>query len=309
MIKHIHQIFFRFDKRALDDYPLFVESKGAWGNMGGWTYQLWDEQTVAELCKENRPHLHGTYQSLRYPIQRVDFAKYIIADSCGGLIVDLDVLPLRHADGIIARDCEYLVDRCSRKHVVANDFFYVGSRGLPGVFDYFVDNLSRVNKIAVYEARRMRYIFHTTGPDFFTRYLKRTGLDKHRVAISDRTFPHAPKRNTYSTDPRIRVVHLLSWVKQLGLSTGQVPKLPGQEPASSRGLNAKGGADPLKEAHERGIGPHGSKQSVARHDGLSTDGAGECDASSVLSILGAACDADGPDAQTRTHADAEAIPP
>jgi hypothetical protein len=308
MIKTIHQIFFRFDERTLEDYPLFVESKRAWENMGGWTYTLWNEQAVEAISQEKCPELHATYRSLRYQIQRVDVAKYIIADNCGGLIVDLDILPLCHADAIIPKDCAYLFDRCSRKHVIANDFFYVGSCGLPGILDYFLVNLSRVDSIAVYEVRKMRYILQSSGPDLFTRYLKNKGLDKHRVAISDRTFPHAPGRNTRARDPLISVVHQLSWVKQLSLTKTQMPKLPGRGRAASRGPNAKGTADPAEEACESRVGAQIVGQSVADHERVSSDSASQCDPGGVVPVLLATGDADGPYPECAADGDTDAIP-
>ena len=79
----IKSIFFDFDGRALCDYPVFVASRDAWRNMSGWTYRLWDEGAVEDLCKATRPEILRIYRSLRYPIQRVDLAKYIIADTPG----------------------------------------------------------------------------------------------------------------------------------------------------------------------------------------------------------------------------------
>ena len=309
MAKAIHQIFLRFDQRVLDDYPLFAESKTTWENMAGWTYKLWDDQAVEALCKDKCPQLLATYGALRYPVQRVDLAKYMIAHHYGGLIVDLDILPLCHADAIIPKRCAYLFDRCSRKHVIANDFFYVGGEGPPGICEYFVQNLVRVNQIDAYKTRKMRYVFHTSGPDFFTRYLKQTGLDPHRAAISDRIFAHAPQRNTYAKDPRIRVLHQLSWVKQLDLAKARVPKLPGQGPALSRKLDAKGRADLAEETLERRVVDQLVRQSLACHERLSSNCASECDSGSVVPIPGTAADTDSPHTKRAADGDAEAVPP
>ena len=304
MTKNVHQIFLRFDDRVLEDYPLFAESKAAWGSMAGWAYKLWDEQAVEALCQDKCPEILATYESLKYPVQRVDLAKYIIADNCGGLIVDLDVLPLCHADMMIPEGCAYLFDRCPRKHVIANDF-YVGSGGLPGIHDYFVQNLARVNQINAYETRKMRYIFHSSGPDFFTRYLKQTGLSKHRVAISDRIFAHAPQRNTYATDPRTRALHQLSWVPQLGLA--KTPKLPLQATASSS-LDTKGHASLAEENHERRVVGELSGQSLACHQRLGSNSSSQSNSGCVASVPGTAGDPHGPHAKPTTDCHAEAVP-
>ena len=63
MVKNIHQIFLRFDDRVLEDYPLFAESKAAWGSLAGWTYKLCDEQAVEALCQDKCPEILATYES------------------------------------------------------------------------------------------------------------------------------------------------------------------------------------------------------------------------------------------------------
>ena len=159
---------------------------------------------------------------MRYPIQRVDLAKYLVANFVGGLVVDLDVLPKCHVNVVIGEKM-FVFDRCSRKHVVANDFFYIGEQGaLPGICDVFIANLARVNSIKVYEQRKMRYVFHTSGPDFWTRYLKRVGLRGYTLSLSDRIFadPKQARRNIYAEDPKLEVRHQLSWVPQLHSTAG-----------------------------------------------------------------------------------------
>ena len=211
VIRKIHQIFFSFDNRQLNDFPVFVRSHEDFRNMG-WEYKLWNERDAEELCLDRYPHIWETYKGLPYDIQRVDLAKYMIVDTYGGVFSDLDVLPKCHLSEFVNAQ-PYVFDRCSRANTIANDFFYVGPAGLPGLFDYFLSNLSRVNAIPVYRQRKMRYVFHTTGPDFFTRYLKRSGLNIHTVAISDRTFLDSRQRHrsVNSPNPFLEIVHHLSW--------------------------------------------------------------------------------------------------
>ena len=214
MIRRIHQIFFDFgDGKRRQDYQLFVQSHHAFTSFPGWRYKLWDDAAVERLIRARRPELWDTYGFLEHPIMRVDFAKYLIADAVGGIVADLDVLPLCHLDAIVGDRPSYVFDRCSRKHVVANDFFYVGSGGLPGFWDYFLENLAHVRSIPVYRTRKMRRVFQATGPDCLTRYLRRTGLDQHVRALSNRTFLDAKeqRRSVSARDPRIAVVHHLSW--------------------------------------------------------------------------------------------------
>ena len=184
--------------------------------MKGFSYKLWDEKEVNKLCKAAYPEFWPTYKRLQYKIQKVDMAKYMIADasSSGSWVIDLDVLPKHNLDVLLKDDAPYIFDRCSRKNIIANDIFYVGPGGLPGILDYCTRNLERVNNIDAYNTRKMRYIFQTTGPDFFTRYLKQTGLSVYTLALSDRTFLEARERHRDVKAKRsyVDVIHHLSWV-------------------------------------------------------------------------------------------------
>ena len=212
MIKRVHQLFFDFDGRKMEDFPLFLRSQESFHRMAdGWEYTLWGEAEIERLCRERYPAFWPTYNALPYKIQQLDAAKYMLLDT-GGLVSDLDVLVSAPLDEILG-DAPYVFDRCSRKNVVANDFLYVGPGGLPGILDYFVENLARLERVAVYRHWKMRYIFQTGGPDFFTRYLKRAGLLAYVRALSHRTFldPKERRREVGDRDAKVRVIHHLSW--------------------------------------------------------------------------------------------------
>ncbi len=214
MIQKIHQVFFDFDGRKLTDYPIFVRSQRAYKDMKGWEYKLWNERAVDRLCRKKYPKLWPVYASLPYAISRVDLAKIMILDSEGGCVSDLDVIPRRPLSDVIGDGTRYLFDKCSRKHVIANDFMFAGHvQGLPGIFDYFEENLKRVRAIPAYKTRKLRFVFHTSGPDFFTRYLKRTGLAKYARGISNRTFldPKQRHRDVRTRGALVDIVHHLSW--------------------------------------------------------------------------------------------------
>ena len=226
-IRKIHQFFFDFGGgKVLADFPIFVESKNAWSTMEGWEYTLWTESMVETMIGTHCTEFMRTYESFKYPIQRLDLAKYLVGHYAGGLVVDLDVVPYCHVDKIVGDDVPYLFDRCTRKRIVANDFFYVGELGLPGIFDDLVSNKARLDAIEAYKCRKMRYIFHSTGPDFFSRYLKRTKLDKYTVAISDRKFLDQKEahRSIAAAEPRVQVVHHLSWRRQLANGSAEAPE-------------------------------------------------------------------------------------
>ena len=154
-VRRIHQFFFNFDGRRLEDFELFVQSHQAYKSIPGWQYKLWGEGEIEALCRERYPKIWPEYQKLRFPIQKLDLGKYIVADACGGIISDLDVIPISSDFDRLVGDSHYIFDRCTRRHVIANDFFYVGEDGLPGIFDYFLENIRRVDSISAYRQRKM----------------------------------------------------------------------------------------------------------------------------------------------------------
>ena len=163
------QVFFRFGDRQPEDYTTFAASRDVFAAMGGWEYRLWDEATTASFASAVLLFsMSIAFGTTRRCCQ--------VRDSCfGGAVCDFGVFPQRHLDGIVSSLC--LFDLCSRRNVVANDDLYT-ERGLPGIFDDFAANLARGIAIPVYACWKMRYVFQSTGPNFFTR-LNRTGLARY----------------------------------------------------------------------------------------------------------------------------------
>ena len=212
----VHQIFFNFEGKTLLETPIFVKSLVAFSQMQGWDHQLWNESDVEALITKDYPEYLQLYRDLPHAIQKVDVAKYAILNSCGGLYADLDVLPKYPLAKVIG-NCDFLFDRDSRKGVVANDVIYVRRpNSLVGVLDSLKQNLLRVNGIKVYAKWKMRYVGQSTGPDFFTRFIKESNLLAHQRALSNRIFSEGQShRNVYVDGACFDIFHQLSWVSQL----------------------------------------------------------------------------------------------
>ena len=144
----------------------------------------------------------------------------MIADSYSGVVADLDVLPLASLDEIVG-DRSYLFVPCSRKGVIANDLLYT-SQGLPGILEHFRQNLKRLDQIEIYKTWKMRYVFRSTGPDFFTSWVKKAGLQNHVCDICDRTFldPKQRRRNVKCPRPLVYICHHLSWADHVNADCG-----------------------------------------------------------------------------------------
>ena len=74
-------------------------------------------------------------------------------------------------------------------------------------------NLARIRTIPIYAIWKMRYVFQTTGPDFFTRYLKMAKLNHYAKCLSSRTFLDSRQdhRARQNPDGKLKIIHHLSW--------------------------------------------------------------------------------------------------
>jgi mannosyltransferase OCH1-like enzyme len=215
--KRIHQFFFKFppDFRELESYPLFVESMDAYKKNSGWEYKLWSESDVDRVL-ETMPVFFDFYKKLRYDIQRVDAAKFIIGHIFGGVVSDLDVVPTVPLDDIVLSD-NMLLDRDTFQKNVANDFFYVPVGGFEGLADSMMSNYAIVTSKAVYQVWKYRYVQQTTGPRFFTRYLRNRKLFHHVRVLSDRSFQDEAfsRYNLPLESPKLKITHMGTWKPQL----------------------------------------------------------------------------------------------
>ena len=212
VVRKIHQFFFDFgDGKELTDFPQFSRSLKAFRSFPGWQHKLWTLKECTDLCAEYHPGFYDLF--VRLPkITQVDLSKYMVAHAHGGLVVDLDVLPCCDLSFISA---PYVLDFDCRDRKIANDLFYVDPGGLPGIVDYFTENWHRKCAIDVYRTWRLRFVFQTSGPDFFTRYLRQRGLHVHARALSTRTVPQDPTRNRTAQHPLFIIEHRLTWAPSI----------------------------------------------------------------------------------------------
>jgi inositol phosphorylceramide mannosyltransferase catalytic subunit len=53
-------------------------------------FQLWTEQSSRDFIEESYPWFLSTYDSYRYPVQRVDTVRLFLLREYGGIYLDLD---------------------------------------------------------------------------------------------------------------------------------------------------------------------------------------------------------------------------
>jgi len=166
-----HYIFFDLGKgKKFEDFPIFINTlKKCKEINNNFNIKVWNEKEIDEIIKKY--DFYGIYKNFKYPVQRVDFAKYLILYELGGIYTDLDLEPLK--------DCTPLLNNSvifskSPYEPIQNNC--IGTeKGNPLFFNLMKYSIKQyeekiLNKI--YETWKGRFVLQTTGPRMMTRFLK-----------------------------------------------------------------------------------------------------------------------------------------
>ena len=176
----IHQVYGIYD----DGKPmneLFTTGSNLWKEYcekHGHIYKLWDKKECEELVNTYN-NIKSYYYDVKYPIMKCDIIRFLIIYQFGGMYVDLDVQPnndkinidenelslckydnLKHKQG----SCEYDIEIIYSKKYNISLYNFIAF--------YVPQQIEEKDKIEIYKTWQVRYVFHTTGPRSFTRYMK-----------------------------------------------------------------------------------------------------------------------------------------
>ena len=109
--KIIHQIWFR--PEGEEDKPL-PENFSRWScswklHHPEWEYILWDRSLCDLFVAEHWPQCLRLYSEYPKNIYRIDFVRYLILHTLGGLYVDMDFECLRPFDDLMESELEFFV--------------------------------------------------------------------------------------------------------------------------------------------------------------------------------------------------------
>ncbi len=180
----IHQIFGLFnDGKRLQDIPKFVGQTSKTFDFcvkEGIDYKMWDLADCEKLI-DKYPQYRELWDNFRHPIQRVDFARYLILYDEGGIYLDCDVCPIADIRELFSRK-EFFVtwDWDTTKNVRFKELPYNAVMGSQCKNPLFIEIIQEVirsveekNQIAIYERWIGRYVFQTTGHYAIRRVLKK----------------------------------------------------------------------------------------------------------------------------------------
>ncbi len=193
--KTIHQIFYNIGKGELKDIPQFKkchDHNKKYCRKHKIKYKLWSEKDVIKLFNKgkNKPYkqVYDDFDKhpLGQPIQKIDFARYLILWNYGGIYIDLDIC-------IIDKDNKF--NKLNK--LFDKDFFFVrwNTSHLPynavlgckknqpiykDILDHCRDSFYEKAKQPIYKQWKGRFVFQTTGHYMIQRVLK-----KHKIKKKD----------------------------------------------------------------------------------------------------------------------------
>ena len=136
-----------------EDFPTYAENAALLRAMNpDLDYWLWTDADVEPLIETRYPHLLGFVARFPHRFYLVDFARYLILDTYGGIYVDLDERPLRSlpADlGVVIGNCEYKGNRrLAGEYPANNNIVKLLPASYPFLIAYAQQEFERVSRMA-----------------------------------------------------------------------------------------------------------------------------------------------------------------
>lgn len=167
MIPHIiHQIWFQGWSSLPAEYNSNVESVIKFNP--DWQHIKWDESGIKEVVKLLGTDAVAKYDSLKLLHQKVDFGRYAILYTYGGVSVDIDAVAFRPMDETHFLTSEdFIVSENSTGKFINNATIFLSSKN--PVMKKWIDGISSECKFYMGD---FGCVLQTTGPYAFTRFVR-----------------------------------------------------------------------------------------------------------------------------------------
>lgn len=186
----IHQIFWPFNDKQLNDIPVFktnVDETQIFCKKHNFEYKLWDLKDCEKLIEEDFSEYSQLWKDFRYDIQRCDFIRYCILYKYGGLYLDCDIRPMKDINKIFDEEMYFVFwdDDKNKKP-------YNAIMGTKKDNNLFLQIIKQSQKdfyekceIKAYDTWKGRFIFQTTGHSMLERVFKKNKIDKNKCFHND----------------------------------------------------------------------------------------------------------------------------
>tara|TARA_R110002167_G_scaffold99886_4_gene261252 strand:- start:441 stop:2306 length:1866 start_codon:yes stop_codon:yes gene_type:complete len=208
----INQIFLKlYPDKNFEDFPIFVKSKTEFEKIGD--YQLICDDEADKLMQQY-PEFYEMWTNVRYGIMKVDILRFILLYHYGGIVCDLDVLPLKgeyeYGDKILVYSPE---SRFNYEVIISkpNDEVFLN------FLRYVKEQIEIKNKLEIYDKWKARYVIQTTGPRAFKRFVDMNKTKFEIVNKINQLNDETWKDNDFVT------LGCCSWMNLLGIEKPHTP--------------------------------------------------------------------------------------
>ena len=189
----IHQVYGIFrDSKPMNE--MFKTSSNEWfliAKNNGWKYMLWDNR-MCDMLVAYYPEFYDLYNNVRFKIMRCDIIRFLIVYQFGGIYVDMDVFPNR-------KDLSFITDK-NKFHMCVYywtpqycdtnipdiEMLYSPRKNIDlyNFIKYIPSQIEEKDKIDVYKTWKIRYVFNTTGPQSFRRFIKQNMIKFNHIKVA-----------------------------------------------------------------------------------------------------------------------------
>tara|TARA_R110000744_G_scaffold30667_1_gene72448 strand:+ start:2490 stop:3203 length:714 start_codon:yes stop_codon:yes gene_type:complete len=180
--KVIHQIFFDIGKgKSYKNIPDFVSGHNKTKEFCveyGIQLKFWEQKDVEELLNSSYPEFVELWGDFREPIQRVDFARYMILHSEGGIYLDLDVHPMKDISELWEKEFFFVRWNNDTKPYNAILGTEAGTHLYENIMNHSRDSTYEKQDMEIYNTWIGRLVFQTTGHHMLNRVLKKNKIQE-----------------------------------------------------------------------------------------------------------------------------------
>jgi mannosyltransferase OCH1-like enzyme len=152
-------------------HPIWKECQESWkNNFPDFEYKFWTDEDIRQLVQENYSEFLDLYDSFTHHICRVDFARFCILHSYGGIYVDLDIYCYKNFYDLMRKDL-YILESWSEWGEKVQNSLMISSKDNEFwlkcmMFSQFNSNILNENILG-----KREYILNLCGPKLLSDVL------------------------------------------------------------------------------------------------------------------------------------------
>ena len=178
-----------FKQSYLEWNRIVTENNNIKNNYFNYVYKLWGKRECEELI-DKYPDFYY-YYDVKYKIMKVDIIRFLILYEYGGIYSDLDVIPnIKSIHFLSNKDASHKIYCCKYNNKINNlwdiEVMGVMEKNNKILYDYLLYIPSQItgkNNIKIYDTWVVRYVFQTSGPRCFNRFIKKNKLENNLIEL------------------------------------------------------------------------------------------------------------------------------